>query len=83
MSRNAVWMETSWEESKRLMFKGVVDRDDDGDDEEDEEDEVEDTAGTVHASGGKPKKKKKAKGKSKGAPKKKVCAHASTTFSLR
>ena len=68
-----VWMETSWEESKRLMFRGVVDGDEDDEEEEDDEEGTE-ASGADGAAGGtgevKKKKKKKAKGAKKGGAKK-------------
>jgi hypothetical protein len=56
-----VWMETSWEESRRLHFRGVADGDED-DEEEDEEDGLggADEAG-AGAEGARRKKKKGAK----------------------
>jgi len=63
-----VWMETSWEESKRLVFRGL-ERGAQGDwshiveeDDEEDEDEDEDEASHKYSTAAKPKRKKKAAG---------------------
>jgi hypothetical protein len=70
-----VWMETSWEESKRLTFKAVAGDDEEGQEDDEEEDDDDDLAefgeGLASSSQREVKKvKKKKKGKKAGGAKK-------------